>query len=87
MPSPKGSPSKPNIPLNLALGGVLGLMFGVGLAFFLEYMDTSVKSLDDVEKFLGVPVLAVVPKGVGILHRSSGFNPDCRGLPHPAHEH
>jgi capsular exopolysaccharide synthesis family protein len=39
-------------------------------------MDTSVKSLDDVEKFLGVPVLAVVPKGVGILHRSSGFNPD-----------
>ena len=73
---PEGRPSKPNIPLNLALGGVLGLMFGVGLAFFLEYMDTSVKSLDDVEKFLGVPVLAVVPKGVGILHRSSGFNPD-----------
>jgi succinoglycan biosynthesis transport protein ExoP len=74
---PESRPSKPNIPLNLALGGVLGLMFGVGLAFFLEYMDTSVKSLDDVEKFLGVPVLAVVPKGVGILHRSSGFNPDA----------
>ena len=73
---PESRPAKPNIPLNLALGGVLGLMFGVGLAFFLEYMDTSVKSLDDVEKFLGVPVLAVVPKGVGILHRSSGFNPD-----------
>jgi len=74
---PEQRPAKPNIPLNLALGGVLGLMFGVGLAFFLEYMDTSVKSLDDVEKFLGVPVLAVVPKGVGILHRSSGFNPDA----------
>ncbi len=69
-------PAKPNIALNLALGGILGLMFGVGLAFFLEYMDTSVKNLDDVEKFLGVPVLAVIPKGVGILHRSSGFNPD-----------
>lgn len=70
-------PAKPNISLNLALGGVLGLMFGLGLAFFLEYMDTTVKSLDDVERFLGVPVLAVVPKNVGVLHRTSGFNPDA----------
>jgi len=54
---------------------VLGFSFG--LAFLLEYMDTTVKSLDDVERFLGVPVLAVVPKDVGILHRASGFNPDA----------
>ncbi len=74
---PEGKPAKPNVPLHLALGGVLGLMFGLGLAFFLEYMDTTVKSLDDVERFLGVPVLAVVPKNVGVLHRSSGFNPDA----------
>jgi len=74
---PEGKPAKPNVPLHLALGGVLGLMFGLGLAFFLEYMDTTVKSLDDVERYLGVPVLAVVPKGVGVLHRSSGFNPDA----------
>lgn len=74
---PESRPAKPNVPLHLALGGVLGLMFGLGLAFFLEYMDTTVKSLDDVEQFLGVPVLAVVPKDVGVLHRSSGFNPDA----------
>lgn len=74
---PEGKPAKPNVPLNLALGGILGLMLGVGLAFFLEYMDTSVKSLDDVERFLGVPVLAVVPKDVAVLHRTSGFNPDA----------
>lgn len=74
---PEARPAKPNVPLHLALGGVLGLMFGLGLAFFLEYMDTTVKSLDDVEQFLGVPVLAVVPKDVGVLHRSSGFNPDA----------
>ncbi len=73
----EGKPAKPNVPLHLALGGVLGLMFGLGLAFFLEYMDTTVKNLDDVEKYLGVPVLAVVPKDVGVLHRSSGFNPDA----------
>jgi capsular exopolysaccharide synthesis family protein len=74
---PEGRPAKPNVPLNLALGAILGLMFGVGLAFFLEYMDTTVKSLDDVERFLGVPVLAVIPSNVGVLHRSSGFNPDA----------
>lgn len=74
---PERTPAKPNTVLNLALGGVLGLMFGFGLAFLLEYMDTTVKSLDDVERFLGVPVLAVVPKDVGILHRTSGFNPDA----------
>lgn len=74
---PEGKPSKPNVPLHLALGGVLGIMFGLGLAFFLEYMDTTVKNLDDVERYLGVPVLAVVPKDVGVLHRSSGFNPDA----------
>lgn len=74
---PEGKPAKPNVPLHLALGGVLGLMFGLGLAFFIEYMDTTVKNLDDVERYLGVPVLAVVPKDVGVLHRSSGFNPDA----------
>lgn len=74
---PEGKPAKPNVPLHLALGGVLGIMFGLGLAFFLEYMDTTVKNLDDVERYLGVPVLAVVPKDVGVLHRSSGFNPDA----------
>lgn len=73
----EGKPAKPNVPLHLALGGVLGLMFGLGLAFFLEYMDTTVKNLDDVERYLGVPVLSVVPKDVGVLHRMSGFSPDA----------
>ena len=74
---PEMRPFKPNVNLNLALGAVIGLMFGFGVAFFLEYLDTSVKSMDDVEGFLGVPVLAVIPRGVGILHRTSGANPDA----------
>ena len=52
-------------------------MLGFGLAFFLEYLDTSVKSLEDVERQLGVPVLAVIPKDVPVLHRTTGNNPDA----------
>jgi len=73
----EGFPAKPRVVLNLSLGAVIGLMFGVGLAFALEYMDTSVKSLDDVERFLGVPVLAVIPQNVGLLHQMGGFVPDA----------
>ncbi len=67
----------PNLTLNLVLGAVVGLVFGVGIAFFLEYIDTSVKSLEDVERYLQVPVLAVVPKDVGILHSQSVGSPDA----------
>jgi capsular exopolysaccharide synthesis family protein len=67
----------PNVTLNLVLGAVVGLIFGVGIAFFLEYLDTSVKSLEDVERYLQVPVLAVIPKDVGVLHRQSGSSPDA----------
>lgn len=75
--SVEAAPAKPRVMLNLTLGAFVGLAFGFGLAFALEYMDTSVKSLDDVERFLGVPVLAVIPQNVGVLHRSSGFTPDA----------
>ena len=71
------NPSKPNVMLLLSIGAGLGLVLGLLLAFFLEYLDTSVKSLDDVERYLGVPVLAVIPKDVGVLHKQSGLSPDA----------
>lgn len=70
-------PVSPNVTLNLILGAAVGLIFGVGIAFFLEYLDTSVKTLEDVERYLQVPVLAVIPKDVGILHKQSGMSPDA----------
>ncbi len=71
------SPVFPNFTLNLLLGAGVGLIFGVGIAFLLEHLDTSVKSLEDVERYLQVPVLAVIPKDVGILHKQSGMSPDA----------
>ena len=76
-PKISNRPVSPNVTLNLALGLVVGLAFGVGIAFALELLDTSVKGLEDVEKFLGVPVLAVIPKEVGILHKENGMSPDA----------
>ncbi len=68
-------PVRPNIPLNIALGVVVGLVMGVGLAFFIEYLDTSVKTIDDVERSLGAPVLGVIPQNVGILANEGPDSP------------
>ena len=64
-PAIKAAWPKPS--LNIAAGIILGLLVGVGIAFFIEYLDTSVKTIDDVEKALDAPVLAVIPQNVGTL--------------------
>ncbi|MBB6454524.1 capsular polysaccharide biosynthesis protein [Salirhabdus euzebyi] len=56
------SPVKPNPKLNMAIAFVLGAMVGVGLAFLLEFLDNTIKSEQDVEKHLGLPVLGVVTR-------------------------
>jgi capsular exopolysaccharide synthesis family protein len=64
---PGKDPVRPNKPLNITLGLVFGLIVGVGLAFFIEYLDTSVKTIDDVERAFQSSVLGVIPQNVGIL--------------------
>ena len=60
-------PVKPNKPLNIGLGVIIGLIMGVSLAFFIEYLDTSVKTIEEVERAFQAPVLGVVPQNVGYL--------------------
>ena len=57
-------PVSPNLLLNVLLSIFVGVMAGVGLAYVIEYLDTSVKTVDDVERYLGLPVLGVIPQKV-----------------------
>ena len=64
---PPLGPVSPNLWLNLVLGAIVGLVLGVAMSFFIEFLDTSVKVMDDVERYLGLPVLGVVPHESGSL--------------------
>ncbi|XKE93966.1 capsular biosynthesis protein [Metaplanococcus flavidus] len=53
-------PVSPNPLLNMAIAAVVGLMLGVGIAFLLEYLDTTINNEQDIEEFLGIPVIGVI---------------------------
>ena len=56
------SPVKPRPLLNMAIAFFLGIMVSLGVTFLLEYMDSTIKTEDDVEKYLGLPVIGIIPK-------------------------
>lgn len=46
----------------IGFGGLIGLFLGVGLAFLFEYFDKTIKTPEDIETHLGLPVLGTIPK-------------------------
>lgn len=54
------TPVKPNKKLNVAIAIVLGGMIGVGIAFLLEYLDNTIRTAEDIDKHLGLPVLGTI---------------------------
>jgi succinoglycan biosynthesis transport protein ExoP len=58
---PPTTPTKPRVPLNLAIGLILGVCAAAGAAFVQEQMDNTLKTSEDVEQFLRVPSLALIP--------------------------
>jgi capsular exopolysaccharide synthesis family protein len=54
-------PIKPNLPLNMALAVMIGLLGGIGLAFFVDYFDTTIKSPADIKNILESHFLGSIP--------------------------
>ena len=54
-------PIKPQKKKNLMLGLLVGLMFGVGAAFFMDYLDDTIKDEEEAKRALGWPLLAMIP--------------------------
>lgn len=54
-------PIKPKKMLNSILGAIVGLCLGVGLSFFMEYMDDTIKGRDEIERYLDLPLFGILP--------------------------
>lgn len=54
-------PVKPNKKKNLLLALIVGGMAGIGVAFFIEYLDDTIKDADAAKHLLGFPLIAVIP--------------------------
>ncbi len=59
--APPFAPVSPNKPLNYFFGAIIGLMLGLAGAFLFEQLDTSIGTIEDVESYLKLPVLGVIP--------------------------
>lgn len=55
------APIGPSIKKNVVIAAALGVMLALGLIFVLEMIDNTVKTQEDIEQLLGLPVVAVVP--------------------------
>lgn len=56
-----GAPFKPKKGQNFILSCIMGFILGVAIAFFLEYLDSTVKNAEDVELYIKLPFLGYVP--------------------------
>lgn len=76
------SPSTPNIPRNIELSLLLGILGGVALAFVLEAMDTTVRTPEQAEIVSGLPSLGVIPLSLnGSRPFLNGSKPFLSGRP------
>jgi capsular exopolysaccharide synthesis family protein len=72
---PPVNPSSPQKKLSLLLSALVGLLGGVGLAFFCEYLDNTLKTPEEVERYLRLPNLGIVPDFSSVNQRGYGKRP------------
>ncbi|MBI2305616.1 MAG: hypothetical protein HYU86_12830 [Chloroflexi bacterium] len=53
--------SQPKTRINVTTGGILGLLLAAFIAFFFEYLDDTIKTAEDVERFIALPVVGSIP--------------------------
>jgi len=71
------SPVSPNKAVNGALGLFLGLVFGFSLTLFMEYMDDTIRTAEDVKEFKPIALIGIVPEFDGRnIHSISGRDPN-----------
>ncbi len=68
----------PNKKINVLAGGILGLVLGVLVAFVLEYMDDTLKTSADVERYSDLPTIGSIPSGAA---RGGRATPRFRSAP------
>lgn len=66
------APVEPNIPRNLAFAFMLGLTSGVGLAFLLEGLDSTVRTTEQAQMISGLPPLGMIPLGSRTTREGAG---------------
>lgn len=54
-------PARPNKRLNVIIGLLMGFVMGTGLAFFREYLDTTIKTVEELKNSFNLPVLGMIP--------------------------
>lgn len=74
------SPSSPKTERNLALGLLLGIFLGIGLALLREQLDRRVRDIEDVEEVFGLPVLGTIPQSRAIPELGPGAELPSTGM-------
>jgi len=77
---PRGAVGPPRL-RNVMIAFVLSLVAGIGLAFLLDFLDDTVKSLDDVDRYIHLPALAMIPASRGGAIRLKGIQQPNPGGP------
>ena len=60
--TPPGPPANKSLKRNLPIGFVVGLLFGVGLALLIGFIDQTIKNPEQAKRYLDIPVMGVIPK-------------------------
>ncbi len=77
--SPPSNPVRPKPFTNTGLAAVIGLLLAGGIAFLIEYIDDTIRSPEDIERVLNLPVIGYI----GDMDTQPGESADVHVLYHP----